>query len=840
VKKSLYKKSLSLAIIILFTFINVIVAIGIDIEENNNSKIPYKEIIHEIINFDISSLKITHSNDNYIEICYKDEESYLMNPGQPMMPRVLKKYELPFGAINIQIKAEPKVIQEIEISQEIKPSPSPYPLTPRSNAIIQAKKDESVYNSNNLYPHEWVGFHVGCGLNNNAERITHLTVNTFPIRYNPKEGKIIVAEEVDIKITYNDPNIDIFPQKAVYDLVIISPLKFKFNLQKLVNHKNKFGMKTILKTTNEIYSGYSGVDKPEKIKYFIKDAIEKWGVNYVLLFGGLKSKIYAKSKDDLNQGATGWYIPVRYSNFQWDGALSYNFTSGEPGYISDIYYADIYKKGGEFENWDSNGNGIFAEWSGNLRDELDLYPDVAVGRLACRNYKETSDVINKIIGYEKQPADPSWFKRMIAISGDGCLDQEDWNIQWDTKGLEKGEYIIYAQSKNPEGETGPIDEIHVALDKSVETKITFNHDDHLKKELQDGYPAPPIAEIMTISNGNILGSNDYSYTPTDREAYCNDHYWYANISYIDEVLTIRGKSYDPKPYGNVTHIKVWINNSSGEKIFTDYRNDTGTYYEGEWMVGEKILRGRGGAIAYLPDEFDNNSVFTSNGKWYDQSDVIKEFSKGYGFAYFNGHGSPGWWGDHYPGFPGNKEHGQASGLSVIQISHNFPFFHFPLFPMKKLSNTNKLPVVCVGGCHNSMFSISLIPAIMNIYIQNYMFTYGIPISECWSWYMVKLPKTGAIAVMGDTGHGWGSEGSVCTVGGGDGWINTEFFKQYGKENEKHLGMAHSLAIVSYIDFHKTFEFRSWRHDYGWDGIDEKTVQQWQLLGDPSLLIGGYS
>jgi hypothetical protein len=48
-----------------------------------------------------------------------------------------------------------------------------------------------------------------------------------------------------------------------------------------------------------------------------------------------------------------------------------------------------------------------------------------------------------------------------------------------------------------------------------------------------------------------------------------------------------------------------------------------------------------------------------------------------------------------------------------------------------------------------------------------------------------------------------------------------------------------MAITSYIDFHKTFELIYWRHDYGWDGIDEKTVQQWQLMGDPSLLIGGY-
>jgi len=176
---------------------------------------------------------------------------------------------------------------------------------------------------------------------------------------------------------------------------------------------------------------------------------------------------------------------------------------------------------------------------------------------------------------------------------------------------------------------------------------------------------------------------------------------------------------------------------------------------------------------------------------------------------------------------------------VTQLSQYFPYLNFPLFPMNKLTNTNKLPVVCVGGCHNSMLYISLIPAIMSRYVQNYMFTYGTPVPECWSWYMVRLPNTGAIAVMGNTGFGWGSEGDVCTIGTGDGWLNTEFFRVYGQEGQHTLGLAHSLAISNYITNHKTFEYNYWRNDYGWDGIDQKTVQQWMLLGDPSLEIGGY-
>jgi len=816
-------------------------AINIDKTQNdNNTDFTIDKLISETLITELSTIKITDSDSKYVSVQLGDEEVYLMNPGQPMIPRVIKTFELPFGVTNIKIEAEPSNIQEQTISKQIKPSSPPLPLTPRPNAKISYEKDQTIYESDDFYPHEWVSYHVGCGLNGEAERITYLTINYFPIRYKPVSGIISVAENIDIIISYKMPENNIHPIIDAYDLVIITPEKFSTELERFVEHKNSVGVETILKTTEDIYDEYTGYDKPEQIKYFIKDAIETWGITYVLLFGGLKSIIYAKAQDDINHGSRGWYIPVRYSNFQWDGAASYNFTSGEPSFISDLYYADIYKEGGEFDDWDSNENGVYAEWSGDdLRDELDLYPDVSLGRLACRNIIEAKNVIDKIIKYETETYGQEWFKKIISISGDGFLDQHDWDMQWDTNGLPDGEYIIYAQSTNPEEESGPIDEIHITLDKTVETNITFNHDDHLIEELQNGYPAPPIAEIVSISNDNTLGNTDYTYSPDGGEAYCNDLYWWANISYIDGVLALRGKSYDPKPYGNLTDIEVWIEDDSETIVFSEIREDTETYYEGEWVVGEKLLRGRGGALAYMPEEFEKNSVFTSNGKWFDQSDVIEEFSSGYGLAYFSGHGSPGWWGDHYPGIPGNRRYGQVVGLVVTQITSYFPFVHLPVLPMEKLSNKDMLPVVSVGGCHNSMFSISLIPSIMNRFVQNWMHTYGTPTPECWGWYMVKLPDTGAIATMGNTGYGWGSEGDVCTIGTGDGWINTEFFRQYGEEEQDILGMAYSQSISSYITHHKTFELEYWRHDYGWDGIDEKTVEQWELLGDPSLKIGGY-
>jgi len=192
----------------------------------------------------------------------------------------------------------------------------------------------------------------------------------------------------------------LFLQNNRYDMVIIAPEKFSNEIQPLLTHKNEYGIKTILKTTEEIYDEYMGRDKAEQIKYFIKDAIEQWGISYVLLIGGKKGQLF------------DWYVPVRYVHLD-DGFFRY------PYYLSDLYFADIYKNNRtEFDDWDSNGNGIFGEFSPEDRDVLDLHPDVAVGRLPCRNKLEVKIMVDKIISYETTAYGQPWFNHMVLVGGD--------------------------------------------------------------------------------------------------------------------------------------------------------------------------------------------------------------------------------------------------------------------------------------------------------------------------------------------------------------------------------------------------------------------------------------
>ncbi len=810
-------------IVLLLAFVLLLNVFNIaGMEGDNKGKAYFKEKAGYNLEFESEatfSPPTLSEEGKYIKISVKECNSFITKPGSPLLPEMVKKIELPFGARDIKVSVSVGNISTYKISKEIVPAPARVRLS--DGKVMEEVKNEEVYKSSGVFPTKWYNYHIGVGLNSHGRRVINVVVHVFPLKYMPIENKIMEANNAKIYISYKLPEETNFPN--AYKLVIISPPEFSDALQPLVEHKNSIGVPTILKTTEEIYADYNGRDEAEKIKYFIKDAIEQWGIEYVLLVGGLKSKIYAKPRDNQNAGIKGWYVPVRYSNWKyWQG--------DDPGFITDLYYADIYKyEDGKptFDDWDSNGNGIFAEWSELRKDNLDLYPDVYVGRLACRNEEEVTDMVNKIIAYETNEKS-DWFYKMIGITGDGFLDQEDLNITWDAKNVPDGEYTLYAQSTNDEGDIGPVDITHFSVSHDAKTKLTFNHDDYLIPELQNGYPAPPIAKIVSISNGDVLGKDDYTYSPSEREAYLNSYLHWADVEYVNGILYIRGKSYDPKLYGDYTNIHVWIEDSNGKVVFNAWRNNTLQIAEGDWTVGEKTLHERGGAFYYMPDKFEKRFLSTANGNFTGKQDVVDALSEGAGFVFFSGHGSPGVWANHYPGIPGNRQHAEIIGLSVSDLEGS------PHFPMDKISNEGK-PFICiVGGCHNSQFNVSIALSAIDWFNKRYMNTYGYPVPECWSWYIVKQKNKGAIASIGNTGYGYGNLGEWCTIGGVDNWITTEFFRVYAEEALPVLGNVYAGAISNYITHFHEF-FQPDLHE-GWDAGDLKTVEQWVLLGDPSLQL----
>lgn len=120
-------------------------------------------------------------------------------------------------------------------------------------------------------------------------------------------------------------------------------------------------------------------------------------------------------------------------------------------YLSDLYFADIYDANGNFSSWDSDNDGIFGEWyPGQTAQDtnIDLIPDVAVGRLPCRSEKEVRIMVQKIITYETTVFDQSWFSTILIAAGDTY--PESYNANW--TGYE-GEYYGNRAIENMSGFT---------------------------------------------------------------------------------------------------------------------------------------------------------------------------------------------------------------------------------------------------------------------------------------------------------------------------------------------------------------------------------------------------
>jgi len=212
-----------------------------------------------------------------------------------------------------------------------------------------------------------------------------------------------VADKIIVNSVEDNDNND-----EDFDLLIICPNKFKRALNSLVKHKNNYNVSARIVTLNQIYSQTeSGRDDAETVKYYIKDAYDNNNISYVLLVGGKKWQL------------NSWNCPVRYIQMgnSWESEI-----------LSDLYFADLYDSKGNFSSWDSDGDGLYGEWYyGEQPDDkyLDLHPEIAVGRLPCRNRLEVRIMVRKIIKYEKSTYNRSWFWDLVAIAGDTYPEYQD-------------------------------------------------------------------------------------------------------------------------------------------------------------------------------------------------------------------------------------------------------------------------------------------------------------------------------------------------------------------------------------------------------------------------------
>ena len=73
-----------------------------------------------------------------------------------------------------------------------------------------------------------------------------------------------------------------------------------------------------------------------------------------------------------------------------------------------------------------------------------------------------------------------------------------------------------------------------------------------------------------------------------------------------------------------------------------------------------------------------------------------------------------------------------------------------------------------------------------------------------------------------------------------GWIDSHFFDVYNNDQITILGQTHGTTLTDYLNQFPIDWNMDWDdHEQSATLADCKTVQEWALIGDPSLQIGGY-
>jgi len=337
---------------------------------------------------------------------------------------------LPIKQLHIAIPEDKAVtgIQILNIQQQeltgtynIMPTqPGQIPGEPEPDFVVP---NQDTYGVNAQYPAEYIysptaGFKSG----------VHIAgVLYYPLTYNPVTQKLYLTTHLEYQLVYaNEDNNPVKPRRMLsysflklkeeikaftenpsdvdtyfqlektdvctgaafapdefpnfngqpVEYVIITNQTLAAGFQEIADWKTQKGVPAVVRTVEWIYDYYSGVDQAEKVRNFIIDACQNWGVQYVML------------------GGDSDIVPVRYawhSHFNhWQLIDIIPYGEFIP---ADMYYSCL------VGNWNADGDAIFGEsdWSYFYEDLpewtededfdlVDRLPDIKIGRIPVEDY----------------------------------------------------------------------------------------------------------------------------------------------------------------------------------------------------------------------------------------------------------------------------------------------------------------------------------------------------------------------------------------------------------------------------------------------------------------------
>ncbi|MEO0226663.1 MAG: C25 family cysteine peptidase [candidate division WOR-3 bacterium] len=341
---------------------------------------------------------------------------YYGTPGSPELPMVVYNYLLPQ---NQRIKEVMVIAEEWSlIPGNFTLFPVQYPKTIDESPAF-TEPDSTIYSTANYYPENCIyTFNSG---NMRGYKIGQIAV--IPFRYNPVLRRLEILKSLKLAINTIDCNWGVSPKRQT----ALSKTTFEKLFQSIINEEIKgsapyyspsfsveenpqdlspaelpsllgppvdlliitteemlpvyrqfawlkkiLGFNTVIKTLTWIRQHYTGIDDAERIRNFVKEAVEYWGVSFVLL---------------------GNDVPIIPTRWVW---LEYLMGYFPFCIATDLYFSDL------DGNWNYDGDNRLGEVS----DSIDFYPDVIVGRIPARNCDDVAGYLSKLHSYLFDPHCP--------------------------------------------------------------------------------------------------------------------------------------------------------------------------------------------------------------------------------------------------------------------------------------------------------------------------------------------------------------------------------------------------------------------------------------------------
>jgi hypothetical protein len=194
-------------------------------------------------------------------------------------------------------------------------------------------------------------------------------------------------------------------------LTIVGPREWIAELNEYADSRQP-DVVSVVVAWEDLVDSQAGVDDPEKIKQFLYSQWKKDEIHQLLLVGDASK------------------TPVRYMVLDRVTAAAHDYSF----YASDLYYADLAKSDGSFENWNAVSEGFHGKYFGEVRgeknksdpinfDDIDYRPEIGVGRWPVRNIDELKTIAAKTLEHEKGIREhSSELPVAVFISVDGWVD----------------------------------------------------------------------------------------------------------------------------------------------------------------------------------------------------------------------------------------------------------------------------------------------------------------------------------------------------------------------------------------------------------------------------------